>query len=56
MLAMLKSVITSMATSLLTKEFLEWLLLYVAELLVKSTKTPYDDRLLKKIKEALGVG
>lgn len=51
----LKEVIASLIRRIATKKFLEWLLLYVAEQLVKSTKTPYDDELLKKIREALGV-
>lgn len=55
-LNLLKATITSIVTRLATKAMLEWLFLWGADLLVKSTKTPHDDDLLKKVKELLDAG
>lgn len=52
----LGTVIKSILARLLTAELMEWALLYIAGLLVKSTATPYDDELLAKIKETLANG
>lgn len=38
------------------KEFIEWCLLEIADAVVKSTKTPHDDKLLAKIKEVIKEG
>ena len=35
-----------------SKAFIEWIFFYVAEQVVKSTKTPHDDEFLRKLKEA----
>ena len=40
-------------TPLLTEAFGRWLILWVAEIVVKSTKNTYDDKLVAKIKEVL---
>ncbi len=47
-MAILKKLIVSM----LGKAFLEWLLFWVAELIVESTKTEHDDKFFWKVKEA----
>lgn len=45
--SILKGIIVKMAS----KAFLEWLLFWVADMLVKSTKTTKDDEFLAKLKE-----
>jgi len=44
--------VVSILTKAASKEVMEWLLFYVADIIVKSTKTPHDDAFLAKIKEA----
>lgn len=46
------STVVGILTKAASKEVMEWLLFYVADLIVKSTKTPHDDAFLEKIKEA----
>lgn len=46
------AVIVKVLTKAASKEVMEWLLFYVADIIVKSTKTPHDDAFLEKIKEA----
>ena len=53
LLGLLKSVLGSMVMRLLTGPMLEWVLLWAAQLVVDSTKTKSDDKLLAKIKEVL---
>lgn len=53
LLGLVKSTLGSMLVKLATQKMLEWLLLWAAEMAVKSTKTPHDDKLLEKVKEAL---
>ncbi|OQX35587.1 MAG: hypothetical protein B0D91_10580 [Oceanospirillales bacterium LUC14_002_19_P2] len=53
LLAGLKYAITSIITKVTTGPMLRWFLLYAAELIVKSTKTPHDDVLFNKVKEAV---
>lgn len=42
----------SILTKAASKEVMEWLLFYVADVIVKSTKTPHDDAFLAKLREA----
>ena len=49
----LKAAFLKILGAILTRSMMEWLLFYVAELIVESTKTPHDNRLLKKVKEAV---
>ena len=51
---MIKKILVSIGTRLVTQTFLEWLMIWVAGVLVKKTDTPYDDELLAKIKIELG--
>lgn len=37
-----------------TQEFLEFLLIFVAEIIAKSTNTPHDDEFVAKVKQTLG--
>jgi hypothetical protein len=53
MITIFKIAITTIFKSLLTEKFAQWLILYLADMLVKSTKNTMDDELLKKIKESL---
>lgn len=46
------STIIGVLTKAASKDVMEWLLFYVADKIVKSTKTPHDDAFLVKIKEA----
>ena len=46
LISLLKSYIAKLAT----KQFAEYVLFEVAEAIVKSTKTPHDDKWLKAIK------
>jgi len=46
------SALISILTKAATKETFEWLILYVGEKAVKSTKTPHDDAFYAKIVEA----
>ena len=46
------SVLTKLFMSMASEKLIEWLLFYVAERVVKSTKTPHDDAFYAKIKEA----
>jgi len=48
----LLSAAVSVLTKAASKDVMEWLLFYVADMIVKSTKTPHDDAFLEKIKEA----
>lgn len=52
----LMAVLTKVFMSLATEALIEWLLFYVAHQTVLSTKTPHDDELYKKIKEAYDNG
>lgn len=49
-LAALKAILIKLAS----QEAIEFLILWGADIAVKSTKTTYDDELLSKIKELLG--
>ena len=42
--------------SMASEKFIEWLLFYVAQWIVDTTKTPHDDKFLKEIKEAYEKG
>ena len=53
LLLLLQKTVGSMLIKMATQSMLEWVLLWVADMIVESTKTPHDDRLLKQIKEAL---
>jgi hypothetical protein len=50
LLAALKAILIKLAT----QEAIEFLLVWLAEIASKSTKTTYDDELVDKIKELLG--
>ncbi len=50
LLGMLKGVLIKLAT----QAFIEYLIVWAAEIGAKSTKTPYDDELVAKVKSALG--
>lgn len=52
-LAGLRSAVMHIIGKTLTKKFFVWLLLYVAEAGVKSTKNTYDDKLFEKVKAAV---
>lgn len=52
MTLVLKSILTKLLISLTTQKFLEWLLFWVAEAIVKSTKNDKDDELLVELKKA----
>lgn len=41
-----------MMTSLASESFIKWLFFYVGEQIVKSTKTPHDDKFMHQIKGA----
>ena len=43
----------SMLMALATEAFFKEVFLLLAEMAAKSTKTPYDDKLVEKMKEAL---
>lgn len=49
----LKSAVMYIVGKTLTKRFFVWLLMFVAEAGVKSTRNTYDDKLFAKVKEAL---
>ena len=49
----LKAAILKILGAVLTEKMMVWVLMFFAELAVKSTKTPYDDKVYEKIKEAL---
>lgn len=48
----LLSIITRLVASVATKQFLEWALFYIAERIVKHTKTKQDDVWFAEIKAA----
>lgn len=52
LLAALKKIITKLALTVASEKLLEWLLFYAAALIVESTKTTKDDKLLEQIKKA----
>lgn len=54
MLTVFKAAFGSILTSLMTEKFAKWIILYIAELIVKSTKNQYDDKLVNEIKRVLG--
>lgn len=41
-----------MLTAMAGEVFIKWLFFYVADIIVKSTKTPHDDAFLEKAKAA----
>jgi len=49
----IQSLITKAVGPLITEAFAKWIILWVAEIVAKSTKNPYDDQLVAKIKELL---
>ena len=44
-----------LVTAFASEKFLEWLLFWVAQKIVDSTKTPQDDEFLAKLREAYGL-
>ncbi len=52
-LAGLRSAIMYIIGKTLTEKFFVWLLLYIAEAGVKSSKNTYDDKLFAKVKTAV---
>lgn len=51
-LAALRGIFIKLVAALTTRKFLEWLLFWIAETIVKSTKNDKDDKFLKELKEA----
>lgn len=51
-LSALRAIFIKLIATMATKPLLEWLLFWVAEAIVKSTKTPHDDVFVAKLKEA----
>ena len=49
----LKSLLFSWIAKIATEEFLEWVILWGAEQLVKSTETKHDDEWFAKFKETI---
>ena len=43
---------TKLFMSLASEKLIEWLFFYLAEQIVKSTKTPHDDKLLAEVEKA----
>lgn len=52
-LSLITGTLGSMAAKLMTGAMVEWLVLWAAEIAVKSTRTTHDDKLLERVKEAL---
>jgi hypothetical protein len=50
--AALKSVFMKLVIAFTTQKFLEWLLFWVAEAIVKSTKNTKDDQFLEELKKS----
>ena len=50
---MILSVLKGIIVKLASKVFLEWLIFWVAEMLVESTETTKDDEFLAKMKEII---
>lgn len=46
------SFLISLVMSFGQKEFIKWLFFFIADKIVKSTKTDHDDEFLKKVKES----
>lgn len=42
--------------SMASEKFIEWLMFYVAEHIVKTSKTKHDDKFLKEVKESYEKG
>ena len=51
-LSALRAIFLKLFAAMLTKNLLEWLLFWTADLIVKSTKTKHDDVFLAKLKES----
>ena len=51
-LAALKKIFIKLIAAVASRKLLEWLLFWVADLVVKSTKNTHDDKFLEKIKAA----
>lgn len=51
-LAALRAIFIKLIASIATKSLLEWVLFWVADMIVKSTKMEQDDVFLAKLKEA----
>ncbi len=47
------AILTKLIGPLLSEKFAKWLIIWVAEIIVKSTKNPYDNQLVAKLKELL---
>ena len=52
MLIALKAILTKALTTMLSKAMLEWLLFWLADMVVASTKTTKDEEWLEKFKES----
>ena len=50
---LLKNVLFSWIAKIASKQFIEWLLLWGAEELVKSTETKHDDKFFEEFKKLL---
>lgn len=50
-LTALRAIFLKLVASIATKSLLEWVLFWVADAIVKSTKTKHDDEFLKKLKK-----
>jgi hypothetical protein len=50
---MILSVLKGIIVKVASKVFLEWLIFWVAEMIVESTKTTKDDEFLAKMKEII---
>jgi|GEM_PF-1987396 len=52
----LMSVLTRLFMSMASEKVIEWMLFYLAEKIVESTKTPHDNEFLDEIKKAYKLG
>lgn len=52
LLKALGSVLGKMIIAMASEKFVAWLLFWVGDIVVKSTKTTHDDKFLEKLKEA----
>jgi len=51
-LAALRAIFIKLIAAMAAKPLLEWMLFWVADIIVKSTKTEHDDLFLKKLKDS----
>ena len=47
--------LSAIAVKLASQAFVEYVLVFAAEILAKQTQTPYDDEFVRKVKDLLAV-